>query len=453
MLSDRLSKGTLLGMVIVGATVWLSFAGLAVLDGDGTRIGVLPPLWLLGLTILISVSGAAAVRLSCQTALPLWLCLLVVLPWIPLPVPDLFLMWTGPAVLLAWGGIALCMVAIAATASGVRPPAVFVDARRAPRVAGVIAFIAFISVRLAAVGPPGGDEPHYLVITQSILKDGDLKVANNYEREDYLEYWRGGLRPHIGRPALNGDLYSGHAPGVPALIAPAFAMGGYWGAVVWSALLAALGSVFVWRAAYIVTRDVGSAWFGWSAVGLTSPVLFHGTLIYPDPIAGTMLAGGVLALVSARERWRERPDAGGETGVRTDPWRLRQSFWSGLPVAVLPWLHTRLAVPAVFLGFVLLLRYWGAVHRRALTWRDVAAFAAPIVLSLASWFGFFHTLYGTFNPSAPLGNHVPLSVGHVPTGLLGLLADQEFGLLANAPVHILWGAGVVSVHEGPSSRC
>ena len=65
MLSDRLSKGTLLGMVIVGATVWLSFAVLAVLDGDGTRIGVLPPLWLLGLTILISVSGAATVRLSC----------------------------------------------------------------------------------------------------------------------------------------------------------------------------------------------------------------------------------------------------------------------------------------------------------------------------------------------------------------------------------------------------
>ena len=257
--------------------------------------------------------------------------------------------------------------------------------------------------------------------------------------------WRGGLRPHIGRPALNGDLYSGHAPGVPALIAPAFAMGGYWGAVVWSALLAALGSVFVWRAAYIVTRDVGSAWFGWSAVGLTSPVLFHGTLIYPDPIAGTMLAGGELALVSVRERWRERPDAGGEAGVRTDPWRLRQSFWSGLPVAVLPWLHTRLAVPAVLLGFVLLLRYWGAVHRRALTWRDVAAFAAPIVLSLVGWLAFFHTLYGTFNPSAPLWNHVPLSVRHVPTGLLGLLADQEFGLLANAPVHILWGAGVWSL--------
>ena len=58
---------------------------------------------------------------------------------------------------------------------------------------------------------------------------------------------------------------------------------------------------------------------------------------------------------------------------------------------------------------------------------------------------FFSLIYGTFNPSAPYWDHVPLGLDQIPIGLLSLLADQEFGLLANAPVHILWAAGVWSL--------
>jgi hypothetical protein len=226
------------------------------------------------------------------------------------------------------------------------------------------------------------------------------------------------------------------------LIAPAFAIGGYWGTVLWMAMLTALGSMFVWRAGYILTRDVGAAWFGWSATVLTVPAVLYGTLIYPDPIGGVMLAGGALALVSARERWRDSPDSRGRADDRADRWRLRHSFWSGVPVAVLPWLHTRLALPALLLGVVLLLRLGASVHRRAPTWRDLAAFATPIVSSLGGWFAFFRIAYGTFNPSSPHWDQMPFGIGHIPTGLLGLLVDQEFGLLANAPVHMLWAAGV-----------
>ena len=424
---DRLTAATLVSMVVVGATVWLSFGVLAV-TGDGTRIGLLPRLWLLASTILITSAASAALRLSPRTALPLCLCLLAVLPWIPLPVPDLFLIWTGPALLLLWGGIVLCMVAVLIAGSGAPLPRVFSDARTAPRVAGVLAFVVFVSVRLAAVGSPGGDEPHYLLVAQSVVKDGDIKIANNYAREDYLEYWPGLLRPHYSRPAVNGDLYSGHAPGLPVLLAPAFAIGGYRGTVVWIAIVTAIGSMFVWRAAYVFTRDIGAAWFGWSAVALTAPVVVHGTLSYPDPIGGVMLAGGALALVLIRDR--SRPST---------------SFWMAVPVAILPWLHTRLALPAMLLGFVLVLRLAAAIYRRSATWRDAAAFATPIVLSVGGWFAFFRIIYGTFNPSAPHWDHVPLALGNVPTGLLALFADQEFGLLANAPVHILWIAGLWSL--------
>ena len=51
MLSYRLSKTTILAMVLVGTAAWLSFGVLAVVNDDGTRVGVFPPVSLLALTI------------------------------------------------------------------------------------------------------------------------------------------------------------------------------------------------------------------------------------------------------------------------------------------------------------------------------------------------------------------------------------------------------------------
>jgi hypothetical protein len=42
---------------------------------------------------------------------------------------------------------------------------------------------------------PGGDEPHYLVVTQSLLTDHDLAIANNHARGDYLAYYQAPLKP------------------------------------------------------------------------------------------------------------------------------------------------------------------------------------------------------------------------------------------------------------------
>ena len=37
---------------------------------------------------------------------------------------------------------------------------------------------------------PGGDEPHYLVIAQSLWRDGDLAIENNHRRGDTFEYFK-----------------------------------------------------------------------------------------------------------------------------------------------------------------------------------------------------------------------------------------------------------------------
>ena len=77
---------------------------------------------------------------------------------------------------------------------------------------------------------PGGDEPHYLVITQSLLKDGDLQIENNYAARDYAAYFGGDIRPDYLVRGRDGQIYSIHAPGVSAVVLPTFALLGFRGA-------------------------------------------------------------------------------------------------------------------------------------------------------------------------------------------------------------------------------
>jgi hypothetical protein len=448
MAPGRVSKTTLAAALCVSTVVWLSLGILALTDADGAhRVGVLPPVWLLGVLIVVAIAAAAVARPSWRGGLPLLLLLVLVLPWVPLPVPALFLIFTGPAVGLVWGAAALCMLSIVADRTiRRRGHALLGDARRAPLVAALLAFVIFFAVRLGRPGPPTGDEPHYLVIAQSLLSDGDVSVLNNYRNGDYLRYYPGALRPHFTGNEVNGRRYSLHAPGLPALVAPAFGAGGYWAVVAWVAALVALGSALVWKAAYIFTRDSGAAWFGWASVALTAPVVLHGPLVYPDGVAGTLIAEGwsrshvPTTGLAPRLRSNDRPATACCRGLSRD-WPGRASPSACCHGCTCGW-----PCPQRFSALRFSCASHDRFHREAGWWRDVAAFAAPIVICVGSWIAFYRLHYGSFNPAASFGT-ATLDLSRVPVGLLGLMADQEFGLLPNAPVHLLWLGGLWSIFK------
>ena len=52
-------------------------------------------------------------------------------------------------------------------------------------------------------------------------------------------------------------------------------------------------------------------------------------------------------------------------------------------------------------------------------------------------------IYGVADPSAPYGTTREFSLGFIPGGLAGLLFDQRFGLIANAPVLAVGVAGLL----------
>ena len=89
---------------------------------------------------------------------------------------------------------------------------------------------------------PSGDEPHYLVIAQSLWRDGDLKIENNHERGDYREYYPEDLEPHYLTRGADGEIYSIHPIGISVILAPVYALGGYKGAVWFLIALGAAGA-------------------------------------------------------------------------------------------------------------------------------------------------------------------------------------------------------------------
>ena len=399
--------------VFAAFAAWLSQGTIGFGAPDGPRLAVLPlsgTAWLIAIVAALSVM---VLRRQGASLLPVLLLGLVVLPWLPIPMPAAFLLWVKPLCVVIW----LAVLALMTASLPVR--VVGSDLRRPRMAAALIAAIVFgVSAWRVAPMIPGGDEPHYLVITQSLLLDRDLTIEDVHRRGDYRAYFAGDLPPHVQRLGRDGQIYSVHAPGLPVLIAPAFAIGGYRAVVVFLVLVASAGSALAWHIGWLTTRRVDAAWFSWAAVTLPVTAIFQSFTVYPDGPGGVIALTGLWALLRAAEEAKS-----GATAVK--PW-----FLHGIALAALPWLHSRFAVLAGGFGALILLRLSTTKNPAA---KAVAFLSVPAVSALL-WVGFFIAIYGSPDPSAAYGPGELGSLQFVPGGLGGLLFDQRFGLLTYAPV-------------------
>jgi hypothetical protein len=417
MTAKRLSLPILAAILCGAFALWVSFGSLAATDaGAAPRLGVLPSPWWLAATLAVS---ALAALVAGRRAILLWLSVFVLCPWLPLPIPASTLIWTGPLRWWLWCTLAIALVAPAAPW---RSFGALANPRRAPWVAGTLAACVYLLTAWQIFPQlPGGDEPHYLVIAQSLLKDGDLQIENNHQRRDYEAYFPGPLNPHYLALGKNRQIYSVHAPGLAVVVAPVFAAFGYPGVLAFLALVSGLGTALAWRAAWLATRDAAASWFGWAAVSLSVPFLFQAFTVYPDGFGATLVMAAFLL------------------AVQSDRLPTRALAAAGVGLAFLPWLHSRFAVTAAALGFVIVARQRASPDRL----RRIAAFAVVPLVGALAWFSFFYAIYGTPNPAAPYGGYTQSSIANVPRGLTGLLIDQQFGILANAPVYLCVFAGLV----------
>jgi hypothetical protein len=416
---------TILAAVCLALAAWCSRGSLAVTSAssEAARLGLLPSPARLAVLLVVAVVIALAPAARRLRPAPLCLGALALLPWVPgAPVP--FLIWSGPATGLVWTAVFVGLIA-AQDWGGLglqwsRAASLVHDPARAPFAAGAAALVLFSSAAwLVKPMHPAGDEPHYLIIAQSLLTDGDLKIENNHQKRQYAPYHPGTMSMAFQRRGTDRQVYSIHAPGLPAVIAPAFAIGGYSGVRVLLLILSSIGAALAWLVAYRASGSVASAWFGWAAVSLSTTTVFQSFAVFPDGLGGVLTLTGVWALLRI-DRASPEPS--------TPSLALH-----GAALALLPWLHSRFALLAGALGLLIVVRIAQRFDRGRAA-RGVLAFALVPLLSAAAWFGFFHAVYGTPDPRAPYADDAMGRWSYVTSGLGGLFFDQQFGLLPYAPV-------------------
>jgi hypothetical protein len=296
--------------------------------------------------------------------------------------------FSGP-VLLA---VVLAVLAAIVTRSGIRTTgALFFP---------VIFFVyAATAVRVQQRVGPEGDEPHYLMVADSLLQDGDLSLEQDYAQGRYLAFHDAPLEPHYRVRGKHGEIYSLHAVGLSLLILPAYALGGYPAVSLFMALLAALLAVEIRHGLRAVWGEGALAEAGAWIAALCPPLIQYAGLVFTEVPAALLVAYSL---------------------------RRGKGLSVGLALALLPWLNVRYAAIAVVIVIYCL---W-----RAETVRERLVLVLPGVVSAAASLLHHYALYGFFDPRRVYGRRPEFSLAILRDGLPGLFLDQEFGLFVYAPV-------------------
>ena len=287
----------------------------------------------------------------------------------------------------------------------------------------VVLWVVAFAVYASTIGMPAfgrsnyaGAEPHHLLTARSLVEDGDVDLVNQYRDGDYFGFYPYGLLP-LGE-LTDGRLNEPHGLGFPALIAPAYAVGGERTV---EAVLAALAALAVALGYLLALRAVPDPWAlgAAAAVGIGTPLLASSTAVYPELTAGAALAGAALLALGLAER----------------PSRVRAVACFAL-VALLPWLGIRFAPAALVVG-----GYAYLALRRAQ--RGLLALAGIEIVAFATavYVGVNGRLYGGPSPESAGGGGTGadgvVDYARRTARLVTLWVDPHFGLLRWAPVAAL----------------
>ena len=259
--------------------------------------------------------------------------------------------------------------------------------------------------------PVDGDEPHYLIIAASVLRDFDFDVRNNYRYDGIAgEIYPAPLQPHALMPTGGPQ----HMPGLGILLAVPFGLAGITGARVALALLVTpiLGvAVYRWSRTALDPADATLATLG---VLACSPVMFGASQLYPD------LLGGVAIFALASWLWRTGPH------TRAASWCV---YW--LVAGFLCWLHVKYFAPTAVLAAVGAGRLW---HDRVRCTPVMhAAFAALFLTGPALFATFSRTYFGDFLGGRS-GAELNFDVARAIELVLGLHLDQVHGMFVVQPL-------------------
>ena len=272
-----------------------------------------------------------------------------------------------------------------------------------------------------------GDEPHYLLAAHSLVTDLDLDLANNYAQFDYLSFYVSKEIVRQVRYNAAGQEILSHYPAYPILIAPAYALGGRLGVLLFQAILAGLLAAVAFKLAWQVSLDLRASLLATLLVVISPPLLMYNYLVYPELIAAILVTAVLYHVLTARA---DRPAL---------------SLVVIVALALLPWLNRRF-IPLAIALVPLVIWSW----RRRSSWRGLITPMAltsitVTVLSIALIFWFNSLLSAPVRADITAPSDSTALWSRLVRGSVGWLVDQQRGLLIFAPVYLLaiWGVPIL----------
>lgn len=321
----------------------------------------------------------------------------------------------------------------------------------------LVVFLVYVVLASGLLFPPHpftGDEPHYMILSSSILHDKDIDLFNNYQEKDYLKFYPGHLETHAfpGRKGPN-HLYSKHLPGLSILLVPSFYVGEKAAQLFLSlgkdpgearkviilvvrltiCFFAALLSVVFFHMVADVVKHRQIALLSVSLFSFLSPMVFYSHLLYPE-----IPAALILLLIFRYPIYKKDHK----------PLIL---LMTGMGIAVLPWLGIKYtALTAVIFGIVM----YSLLKSKSRSLPHLFMFISPILVSGCLYLTYLWALYGNFSPiSVYLGSEVAQSMGasvvlndslaEAIQFNMGIFFDQRLGLFIYAPFYIVFLAGFI----------
>tara|TARA_B100000676_G_scaffold234693_1_gene234257 strand:+ start:1244 stop:2686 length:1443 start_codon:yes stop_codon:yes gene_type:complete len=168
-----------------------------------------------------------------------------------------------------------------------------------------VVYLFSIGIRATNGSSITGDEPFYLVTTQSIVEDLDIDLNNQYSEENYRQWFD---HPNDlwtqSEPTDDGRLLSPHNTGLPIFLIPGFLAAKLTGAQVQILITAALTFALAFVLAYRLTGAQFISWVSTLAVAVTPTAFVYSTEIYPEvPAALVLVLSLVVVTRTSRPRW------------------------------------------------------------------------------------------------------------------------------------------------------
>jgi len=175
------------------------------------------------------------------------------------------------------------------------------------RVVATILLTLVFQWRVGRILPVSGDEPHYVLTSISLLRDGDANLANNYRADQGTDFGFPGLRPQ-GWDIREAVIPAPHGTKFPLLISGPYVAFGVTGVRIVLVLISLLGILLT--AGVCDRLGLPPRAGTWSAFLIAASPVWqsHASRVLPEVTAGSLFMGVIwLALGLPREysnAWR-----------------------------------------------------------------------------------------------------------------------------------------------------